>query len=208
VANAMNTGMISVSYAGGKLKGACDILYVSTVYGKDDVSGGCITCGIIDDGRRNCFGGFELSCAVLESGAERTVVVSSASCDKHPETAASHGAIDLFAFAGLARSGGKMIRGGKEDSYEVYDKYLLEFCRIMTENGIDVRTVEYGRRAVVTLGEKEYAVITENAAAGAAFERSRLKRAGYDTVFVDETDIVMNPAKIVEMIKKLKEEKA
>lgn len=208
VANAMNSGMISVSYAGAKLKGTCDILYVSTVYGKDDISGGCITCGVIDDERRNCFGGFELSCAVLESGAERTVVVSSASCDKHPETAASRGAIDLFAFAGIACSGGKMIRGGKEDSYEVYDKYLLEFCRIMTENGFDVRTAEYGRRAIVTLDEKEYAVITENAAAGAAFERSKLKRAGYDTVFVDKTDIVMNPAKIVDTIKKLKEEKA
>ncbi len=208
VAKAYESGMIEISYAGGKLKGMCDILYVSTVYGKDDITGGCMTCGVIDDRERGCARGFELSNAVLESGAERTVVVSSASCDKHPETVAASGALNLFAFLSSARVGGRLIRGEKEHSYTVYDIYLIEFCRLMSENGIKVRVSENRKTAVVTVGECEYAVITENVLAGAAYERARLKRAGYDTLFVDKTDIVMNPAKVVDKIRKLEEEKA
>ena len=205
---ALESGMIDISFAGDRLSGYCDILFVSTVYGKDDISGSCFTSGCIDDCEGATRSGFELASAVLESGAERTVVISCASADKHPETAGAHGALRLFAFEGIARSGGKILRGEKEFSDKIYDIYLLEFCRLMTENGIDVKTCENKNTAVITIGKKEYAIIIENAVTGGALERARLKRAGFDTLFIDKTDIVMNGAKIVDKIKKLEEEKA
>ena len=208
VAKALASGMIEITYAGQQISGYCDILFVSTVYGKDDISGGCITCALIDDNERITPAGFELASYILESGAERTIVISSFSCDKHPETAGAHGAARLFAFSGISRSGGRVIRGEREFSDRIYDIYLLEFCRLMTENGIDVKTIENKKTAVITIGGREYAVITETPVTGAAYERARLKRAGYDTLFIDKTDVVMNGAKIVDKIKKLEEENA
>ena len=134
-------------------------------------------------------------------------MVSCADGKKYPETVASHGALKLHQFINFAANCGKTVSAKYEDSDKVYDIYLAEFCRIMSDNGIPVKTVRNRSYAAVTSGGKTYAAIIDNEAF-CAHERSKLKRAGYGVVYIDKCELAMNPKKVIDRIKDLEEENA
>ncbi len=209
VRTAMDDGRITVDYAGTRRSICCDVLYVSTVYGKDEASAMCLSCGDLDDSAFSVDGIPELAVSALSGSAKSIVVVSSLTGGISPDRTGSYGASSLFAFVEFARCGGMSVC--VTDDADTLSPYTTSFGRLASENEIAVSVVHNGNSLVFETDGVKYAAVFENNRARAAFDREcmesfELENRGYKVMRFDGTDITLNPLKILDRIRSIREE--
>lgn len=199
-AKALREGRIRVFFAAESRAFDCDAVLVSTVYDKDETSGMALSCGRLErsfSGEANL--PREILCA-LSGDAPEVTVISALSPNEYPAPPASVGMARLARFCTFAAHGGTVLRCRRRN-VGIYDAYCTAFCRLMTENGIGIKTAFSGRIPVIAAGDKEYAVLIPDAAED--YADRRLADAGLAPVRIDGADILLDPQKVLERVREL-----
>ena len=208
VRDALSDGRITVGFAGDRRSVCCDVLYISTVFGKDEASSMCTSCGALDDVFGASQGISDMITSALSGCARNIVVVSSISPDVCPDRAGSFGIKQLLKLAAFAQSFGKMRVAGEEG---VVSPCVSEFGRLVSENGFCVCETHDENSAVLDIGGKNVAAVFEKTGSRAAFDREcrtlcEWEMRGYQVHRLDCADMALNPLKILDSINNLTEE--
>ncbi len=200
VRKALANRKISVSSAKDTSSCDCDMLYISPVFDKDETSGMSISCPYHDNPKNEIFG-LPVPCVrALSGSADKTVAVFAPSFSKYPNPVGAYGCAKIALFAEYAYSKGFFI-----NPYEnSYDEYALEFARLMSENGFSVYTVNSGRFASVKIGGRYYAAIICSDSNSPMYEAKILSKKGFIPLFIDSTELLLNPHKILDRINSIK----
>ncbi len=204
VSKAISGGRISVSCAMQGYSGKCDVLYVSTVYDRDDVS--CSSYILMNIKNESKNGGLDYSLPypsyrALLSRADKIIFVSSLMPESYPDFQFSVGMESMFLLADSVYGNGKNISkiGGG-----LYAPLVLEFCRLMSENGFEVKTQD--GFPVVSAGGKDYGIIIGDKGFNEAYKAKILEEKGLKAEFVGSSELILNPNKVISRIKSLEEE--
>ncbi len=199
VQRAISNGNICISCADKNAPYDCDVLYISTVFDKDESSGMCMTCAEHDRPENDISGLPIPAVRALFGSAEKTVAVFSFAPSKYPAPAGALGAMRMALFADYAVSGGNFT----DPENSCICPYTLEFARLMSQNGFDVYTMDSGSYCIIYIGGNSYAAIIGKKRCTLS-EHLVLRKKGVVPLFIDTTELLLNPQKIIDRINSIK----
>lgn len=210
VSRAAAEGYICVSSLSDSSSGCgkCDIVFISTVYGGEDVPQLAAAATEFPFGEG--FSSKDLNSIISSCCAAKKIIVVSSMRKRGLEcSTASDRLCGLALFNEYAISGGRMVSCSiAENSAGLYEPFLSEFCRIASENGFCVYTADGGKYAVLSIGGREYGAVIESSAANSVHSGRILKESGIAPIYIDRADVVLNPNKIADRIKTIEVENA
>ncbi len=180
-----------------------DMLFVSTVYGKDEGLSLTPAASALDDRNNTVVGVPECIYRALSYAKSGLLIVSSLSKGEYPERAGSYALSRLFGLVEFASAGGRFVmpRFGKYAS-----GYAMTLCEIASKNSYSSRLVLGGYAAEITVGEKDYIFLPERSNTAAVFDSearlaSLLRKNNKNVIRIDGADIMLNSGKIADKIR-------
>ena len=102
-------------------------------------------------------------------------------------------------FAEYAVSGGNFA----DPENDSICPYTLEFARLMSQNGIEVYAMDSGNYCTVRIGGKNYVAVIGKTRCTLS-EHLTLGKKGIIPLFIDTTELLLNPQKIIDRINLIK----
>ncbi len=201
---------VRLALGDGRIEVSCDILskkrdilFVSTVYGKDEGLSLTPTSAALDDRDNTISGVSECIHRALSYAKNRLVVISSLTKGEYPEKAGSFGMSQLFGLVEFAASEGNFI---PVHAGEYASGYAVTLCEIAAKNSYPARLVLGGHAAEITVDGKDYVFLPERCDSPAVFDSearimSLLRKNNKNVVRVDGSDIMLNGGKIADKIR-------